>query len=131
MPAYSFKERFVPMILNGEKTQTIRTKRKHQAKAGDPLYLFYGMRTKFCKRLLNTTCTAVKKIEIKRTGSVYINGRKLTILEKDTLAYNDGFRNEHMPETKANCFQVMFRWWKQTHALPFIGDIIYWQKQTA
>lgn len=114
------------MILSGEKKQTIRNKRKGQAKPGDPLYLFYGMRTKWCKRLKNTICTNVKEIQIKRTGSVYIGGRKLTILEKDTLAYNDGFRNENMPGTTANCFQTMFRWWKMTHTLPFKGDIIYW-----
>jgi len=127
MPAYSFKERFVPLILSGEKKQTIRNKRKGQAKPGNPLYLFYGMRTKWCKRLLDTTCTAVKSIEIKRTGSVYINGRKLTNMEKNILAYDDGFRHEDdLLRGYGGCFQIMLRWWKQTHELPFKGDIIYW-----
>jgi len=129
MPAYSFKERFVPLILSGAKKQTIRKKRKGQAKPGDPLYLFYGMRTKWCKRLLNTTCTSVRTIVIKRTGSVYINGRKLTEIEKDELAYNDGFSPETLQDVRINkkgCFALMFRWWNQTHELPFKGDIIYW-----
>ena len=129
MPAYSFKERFVPLIQDGSKRQTIRSKRKYQAKKGDKLYLYFGMRTKWCKKIKESVCTGVGTIEIKKTGSVYINGRKLTKLEKDTLAYNDGFRNEtckENPETHSNCFQVMFRWWKMTHSLPFKGDVIYW-----
>ena len=126
MPAYSFKERFVPLIKSGEKRQTIRSKRKYQAKPGDPLYLFYGMRTKFCTRILDTVCKATKEIEIKRTGSVYVNGRKITEHEKDHLAYNDGFRHSDEPKQRSCCFQLMFRWWKQTNGLPFKGDIIYW-----
>ena len=127
MPAYSFKERFVPLILSGEKKQTIRNKRKGQAKPGDPLYLFYGMRTKWCKRLLNTTCRDVKEIIITKNGFVYVDGKKLTIMQKDRLAYDDGFRNEEsIFNTPSNCFKTMLRWWKQTHDLPFKGDIIYW-----
>lgn len=128
MPAYSFKERFVPLILDDTKKQTIRQKRKKgQVKPGDTLYLYFGLRTKWAKKLKEVTCTAVRKIDIKRNGSVYINGRKLTKLEKDALAYNDGFRNDELlPGSAANCFRIMFRWWNQTHSLPFTGDIIYW-----
>src|SRR5678815_1735558 len=120
MPAYSFKERFVPMILDKTKRQTIRKKRKGQAKPGSTVYLYFGMRTKWCRKLGEEKCTAVRDIVIKRNGSVFVNGRKLTNLEKDTLAYNDGFRNDTCtdnPDTHANCFKVMFRWWNQTHSL--------------
>lgn len=129
MPAYSFKERFIPLIKSGEKKQTIRSKRKCQAKPGDTLYLYFGMRTKWCTKILETTCIAVSPIEIKKNGSVYIGGAKLNDLDKDMLAYHDGFRPDSLQDIRVNkkgCFNVMFRWWRQTHALPFKGDIIYW-----
>ncbi len=53
MPAYSFKERFVPFILDGTKTQTVRSRRRHPAKPGDTLYLYSGLRTKYCKNWLS------------------------------------------------------------------------------
>lgn len=114
------------MILDKSKRQTIRNKRKGQAKKGDTVYLYFGMRTKWCKKLGEEICTATKEIVIKRTGAVYINGRKLTDREKDVLAWNDGFRHSDEPNQKSCCFQLMLRWWKQTHSLPFVGDIIYW-----
>lgn len=126
MPAYSFKERFVPLIKSGEKKQTIRSKRKYQAKPGDTLYLYYGLRTKFCKKIKETICTGVADIKILANGNVYVDGYKLTNPELDFLAFNDGFRHEDDPKNKKGCFEIMLRWWRQTHELPFIGDIIYW-----
>jgi hypothetical protein len=116
MPAYSFKERFIPLIKSGAKKQTIRGKRKNQAKPGDKLYLFYGMRTKFCMRILETRCTAVKSIIIYKRGSVYINGKQQNDDQREKLAIADGFEN----------YETMLRWWKLTNELPFKGDIIYW-----
>lgn len=131
MPAYSFKERFVPLILDGSKRQTIRKKRKGQAKPGSTLYLYFGMRTKWCRKLKETPCVDVKEIVITQDGKIFVGGKKLTWSQRDVLAYNDGFRNgddgmfPDYCETKG-CFDIMFRWWSQTHELPFIGDIIYW-----
>lgn len=118
MPAYSFKERFVPLIKSGDKRQTIRNKRKGQAKAGDNLYLFYGMRTKYCYRILDTICTGAAEIIITANGKVKVGKKWLTQQQREALAKNDGFES----------FDVMMRWWKQTHKdkWPFIGDIIYW-----
>jgi hypothetical protein len=124
MPAYSFKERFVPMILDGSKRQTIRNKRKAQAKPGSTLYLYFGMRTKWCTKLKETTCRQVEEIIIKKDGTVTVDNKKLSPWQKDCLAYSDGFRNEQGGSRGA--FDVMFRWWNQTHSLPFKGDIIYW-----
>jgi len=127
MPAYSFKERFVPMILDKTKRQTIRKKRKGQAKPGSTLYLYFGLRTKWCKKLGEEICTDVKEIIITKEGYVYVGGTKLTHAEKDQLAFLDGFRNEgSLWMTPEHCFDIMFRWWNQTHSLPFKGDIIYW-----
>jgi hypothetical protein len=65
MPAYSFKERFVPMVVDGSKPHTVRSRRKYPAKVGDNVSLFFGMRTKWCKRLRDETCL--------KTCSIFIN----------------------------------------------------------
>lgn len=126
MPAYSFKERFIPLIKSGEKKQTIRAKRKHQAKKGDVLYLYFGMRTKWCMKIKETICTDVRSIAISKKGVVKVGGKRLSLDEKIQLAYADGFRWEKEGKSSIDAWEVMFRWWNQTHSLPFKGDIIYW-----
>ncbi len=44
MGLYNFKARFVPFVLDGSKTHTIRAKRRYPAKPGDTLYLYTGLR---------------------------------------------------------------------------------------
>jgi len=152
MPAYSFQERFVPWVKDGSKSQTIRSRRKKGfAKKGDTLYLYYAMRTKYCKKLKEATCKKADTIVISNSGIIIISGRMadfavgatidllkkgisinriappLTSAERNQLAWADGFRPDG--STKKNpkgCFALMLRWWKQTHELPFVGDIIYW-----
>jgi hypothetical protein len=129
MPAYSFKELFVPFILDGSKNQTIRTERKHQAKAGDNVYLYYAMRTKYCTFLMQAICKETLKILITRSGQVMIGERLLTLDEKNFLAWQDGFRPDGATaENPFGAFDLMLRWWRQTHELPFKGEIIYWHK---
>lgn len=72
MPAYSFKERFVPMVLDGSKPHTIRNRRKNPARVGDPLYLYFGMRTKWCRKLREETCLKTGSILITQGGRVYL-----------------------------------------------------------
>ncbi len=150
MPAYSFQERFVPMVKDGTKTHTIRARRnKGFAKPGDTLYLYYGMRTKFCTKLREEICVDVKTIFIKKNGDVFLyderltdyqvdllrngkykkKGKQLTPGEKMTLAHRDGFRVGNM--ISPECFDLMLRFWSATHQLPFIGDIIYWNLGTS
>jgi hypothetical protein len=116
MPAYSFKEMFVHLVLNGKKTQTIRKKRKYSVKAGDILYLYFGLRTKWCRKLKEVKCKKVDVIQIHKSGVVAVNGVPLNCKEKEKLAEADGFPN----------FSTMLVWWQQTHQLPFEGNIIYW-----
>lgn len=116
MPAYSFQKRFVPMVLDRTKRQTIRAKRKYQVKVGDTLYLYQGLRTKSCKKLSQEVCTDVKDIMILVTG-VYVEGKLLLEDEEyDALARADGFKD----------FDEMFDWFSKTHGGLFKGDIIYW-----
>jgi hypothetical protein len=149
MPAYSFQERFVPFVKDGSKNHTIRKRRaKGFAKKGDTLYLYYGMRTKHCMKLREELCTDARTILITKHGvSIYavrldhreyelLLNRKLrhrvheslTIRQGNMLAWRDGFRPEGSTINFCDgSYELMLRWWKQTHELPFIGDIIYWQ----
>jgi hypothetical protein len=159
MPAYSFKERFVPFVLDGTKPHTIRNFRKHPVFRGNVLYLYYGMRTKHCRKLRQEICTNSQTIAIGSTGTVLIldrpfisekersrlkilmqnrgfrvtdelwgiAGRSLNELEKDQLAWRDGFRPDGTSfEQPTGSFDLMLRFWKSTHELPFVGNIIHW-----
>lgn len=117
MPAYSFKEQFIELIKSGVKAQTIRGKRKHQAKKGDTLYLYYGMRTKWCTKIGEAVCRRADDITISERGSVFVNGEKLDANGTHSLAKNDGFED----------FNEMYLFWVKNNSLPFHGDIIYWE----
>jgi hypothetical protein len=125
MAALSFKGRFAELIVEGKKTQTIRNFRKHPIKVGERLYLYYAMRTKFCKKLKEAICGSVDKITI-RKKSILIHhpekSKRLKITEKEKLdrfAVADGFKD----------FEEMQRWWTLTHGpkcFPFTGQLISW-----
>lgn len=156
MPAYSFRERFVPFVIDGSKPHTIRSRRpKGAAKKGDTLYLYYGMRTKHCTKLREETCTKAPTIiidredifildrrledhEIQLVGdelivdvlAIEMHAAKLTPLERNILAWHDGFRPDGTSlKSPEGCYDLMMRFWKQTHELPFVGHIIYWDPQ--
>lgn len=155
MPAYSFQQRFVPMVLEGSKRHTIRKRRKYAPKKGDNLQLYYGMRTKWCKKLRVDVCTDVKSILIainSNTGDPVlvlfdrrlrddefemIDGKivlhtdvKKTAIEpdeRDRFAWADGFRPDgSTANNPAGAWHLMIRWWSKTHDLPFLGDWIAW-----
>jgi hypothetical protein len=128
MPAYSFKERFVPMILDGSKCQTIRANRKGRqghAKPGDTVYLYFGMRTKWCRKLGEGICSQIDPIKI-TDGGIYIAGMPDNFT--DMFAWLDGFRPEGSTFVKSEgSFELILRFWRQTHSLPFEGTIIHWE----
>ncbi len=147
MPAYSFQERFVPFVSEGSKTHTIRQRRlKGFAKPGDSLYLYFGMRTKWCKKLREEICTNTRTIAITKAGNILLFKKRLDNIpdtwgklytephhllnedERNLLAWNDGFRPDGSSLINpAGCSDLMLRFWSKTHDLPFIGDIIYWE----
>lgn len=129
MPSLSYKGRFVEFVEAGLqprrkkgvriKRQTIRQLRKVPFKKGDTLYHFYGLRTKFTRRLGTSIC--------KNAPGITINHRVIIIGMKeikspaalDKFAYADGFEN----------WEQMKRWWIQTHGpkcFPFNGQLITW-----
>jgi len=134
MPAYSFKERFCPWVIEGSKTHTVRDLRKGRqghAKPGDTVYLYYGMRTKYCRKLGEGICTKVENITIS-SDSITIDGRKLSWDEMIRFAWKDGFRAEGTTENEpGDAWTAMRRFWKENHGLdaehPWMGVVIHWQ----
>jgi hypothetical protein len=150
MPAYSFKEQFVPMVMDGSKPGTIRSFRKYAPRVGQLAHLFFGMRTKFCKKL-RTPSPPIREVVcvlITVNGSLYVidtnwldedarervKGLDFRTFRfwaavpafKDALAWQDGFRHADDPMRKTGCFDMMIKFWEQTHELPFVGNYILW-----
>lgn len=128
MAIYSFQERFISWILDLSKRHTIRKKRKYPPKPGDKIYLYFGLRTKWCKKIGEATCDSTKEIIFTEMGNVFINGKRLNQSQKDFLAWMDGFRPALSSALNPiGSFKMMFRFWKVHHQLPFTGEITYWR----
>lgn len=115
MGIYNFQSRFVPKILSGEKTHTIRSVRANPDRPGNLLHLFTGLRQKGAKLLMRVPCVKVEEIEITPLG-VKIDDVVLDASEEEALARRDGFAN----------FAEMMSFWEDR--LPFRGHIIHWRK---
>lgn len=133
MPALNFKTKFVPLILDETKQQTIRAVRKDNrphCKVGDTLKLYAGMRTK--------DCTLIKEVTVIENSPIKICEDSITLphielwwkmsscnchdtqdsLMMDSFAKADGFEN----------WIEMRDWFEETHGLPFTGTLIKWRK---
>lgn len=134
MPALNSKKQFVPKILSKEKRQTIRAFRKdgRDPKPGDTLYLYCGMRTKQCKKLLEVTCKSVQKIRIEanrfRITNIFLEIYRPPIYSYryslnwgsiSDLAIKDGFDN-------TTEFFEFFNKYHHVETTPFEGLLIKW-----
>ncbi|HLG35546.1 MAG TPA: ASCH domain-containing protein [Bacteroidia bacterium] len=117
MPALNFQERFALQVQNGTKRQTIRKRRKRPIKIGDKLFLYTGMRTKSCVKLGEGVCIETVPVTIHNTCLMLYN-RAVPGIEAHRLAHNDGFES----------LDMMLRWFRKTHGLPFKGQIIFWRQ---
>src|SRR3954469_9461421 len=135
MPAYSFQERFIPFIIDESKDHTVRAERagrSRHARPGETVYLYYGMRTKWCRKIGEATCVATRPIYICEKG-IFFPGLSGALYEpsqqgRDLFAWKDGFRPEGSTlDNPAGAFELMIRFWRQTHELPFQGVVIYWK----
>lgn len=119
MPAYSFQKQFVPAVESGEKTHTIRSKRKARPKAGQRFVGYYAMRTKQCRKLIDSTITKVRDIRIIESSLhvrfVTVDDVTLCEDECEQLAVRDGFKD----------FATMMTFWDGR--TPFDGDLIHWK----
>ena len=120
MPLLGYKKQFAHLVESGEKRQTIRAMRKRPFKVGDRLYHYFGLRTKQCRKLLESDCIAADDIIIYEKGDVYINGRCLYESAKESFAHADGFRSP------GHLWEQMLVFFKSVHGLPFKGQLIKW-----
>lgn len=114
--------RFVPLILDGRKTQTIRPIRKRPIWPGDILDLrqwaglpYRSKQAKICEKV----CSDYDPFCIFWGFRIVINGSEIGVLENyNFLARKDGFVD----------IKDMKEWFNKTHKLPFQGTIIYWKE---
>lgn len=86
MVAYSFNSRFRAAILSGRKRQTIRAGRKRDARPGEPIQLYTGMRTRHCALIAVAICAIVEPIRMRLRPA----GREPCMVETpSTLSYSD------------------------------------------
>src|SRR5579859_5085717 len=135
MGLYNFQKRFVPFILDGRKTHTIRATRMNPDKPGNMLHLYTGLRLRRvkgksqAKLLMRVPCVKVEEIRITQPTPVAeqklphqltiveIDGNALDRAELEELAKRDGFCD----------FADMMSFWKGR--LPFEGQIIHWKRR--
>lgn len=131
MPSLNFKKEFVPGILAmldknykkrtgiKPKTTTIRAKRKRPIKKGDRLFLYSGLRTKYCKKLGETDCLKAEEFTITEIQDekllIVLDGTLLTEREVQKIAVTDGFHN----------WQEFVCWFRKNHGFPFEGQRIH------
>lgn len=120
MPAYNFKDRFVPLIQAGLKTTTIRQRRKQRlTRVGDQLFLFNRMRSNRCRLIKDTECVKLTPIKI-HTGparAVWLDGKRLSFGEQHVLALCDGFGSA----------MEFFLFFKENYGPGFQGELIEWK----
>lgn len=134
MPSLSFQKQFVPGIramLDKDyatrlkikpKTTTIRSTRKRPFKKGDKLFLFSGLRTKYCHKLGEVICLKTESIEIYEFpfgpfNSIMfkIDGSTLSKSQIQNIAFGDGFEKS----------EDMIDWFRKNHGFPFTGQRIH------
>jgi hypothetical protein len=125
-----FKRRFVPLVEEGSKTHTIRSKRKRAPRAGEICHCYVDPRQKTMRLLGRWPCILVEDISIEADGTVagvmvVVNGSVLDEDERNLLAWRDGFRPTGSSERDpGQAFTAMLEFWRRR--LPFYGDIIHW-----
>jgi hypothetical protein len=115
MGLLNFKKQFAKLIIEGKKHQTIRQARKHPIKKGDTLFLYTGLRTKYCKKIGEVICKEVQEIKITK-NAIYVDGVMQGSLLCEIMARDDGF----------STFAMMQEFFKNQYELPFFGVLIKW-----
>lgn len=116
MVALNFMKQFVSDIESGKKRQTIRENTK--AKSGCYLQLYYGQRTKQCRKLGDAICISVQKVVIMATGVQQQGSTFCAGYQAEAFAQADGFK------TYAEMWDF-FKGRANEHG-EFIGFLIRW-----
>jgi hypothetical protein len=121
-----FKPQFKGKIINGQKIHTIRKDYPGRWKAGNVIHFATGIRTKDYNQFWYGYCKSVQDIVMIRDYSqgnspiifnVLINNKKLSSLEIEDLARNDGFED--------NLIEFI-NWFLPEPKWIFKGKIIHW-----
>lgn len=94
MPQLGFKQQFVAKVMTEEKPFTLRALRKdgHDARPGQVLYLFIGLRTKKCRKFGEKLCRFAVTINLSwRSISIPTIGALNTDSELMKFSRLDGF----------------------------------------
>lgn len=133
MVAYSFKAQFAEPIATLQKRQTVRGNRARHARPGEPVQLYSGMRTKYCRKLLDRDpiCLDVRPIRLildtrheDVITSIWIDGTYLDADDMEAFAVADGF-GAALADGWA--LRRMGQFWRRTHEWDnFSGVVIRW-----
>ena len=125
MPLIGFKKQFALLVEEGIKRQTIRAKRRdgRNPHAGEKLYLYAGLRTKQCRKLMEARCVSVDEIVVTITG-ICLSGKWLIKEEAIKIAWAEGVKT----------YEEFFRVCEKNHllmvgterGLGFWGLLIKW-----
>lgn len=137
MVAYSFKQQFVSQIEAGVKRSTLRGPRKRHARQGEPVQLYYAMRTKHCRKIITPdpicSATQIAELRIDRDAEELITFLSLDARPQndfyiERFAVGDGFGGRDVSARRA-----MGEFWLKEHLAPeektlrFIGMVIRWR----
>ncbi len=127
MPAYNFKKQFVQAVESGQKTITIRQTLRGAAR-GKTAHLYYGLRTKQCRKLGEGVIEFAVPIKFCETSTgklVALVGTEQSSTHRahlqcdglERLAADDGF----------DSVKAMHAFFKEQYTLPFEGFVIAWK----
>ena len=122
MVAYSFRARFRAPILAGTQCQTIRADRTRQARPGEQVQLYTGMRTRQCRIIGRAVCTISSPVTI-GVADGWVDdgcGRMTDPYFLDAFAHLDGFVG----------WTAMATFWQREHpdVALFSGVLIRWRE---
>lgn len=111
MPSFSFEPQFAPLILTGEKRQTIRASRR--CDPGATMHLFTGLRTKACIKIAIRPCIVVDRVEMGPNGIKF--GDPSLHPDEDTFARLDGFED----------YAEMHRWFVSRYESAWVSGFVH------
>lgn len=136
MVAYNFQKQFADAIQSAQKRQTVRAIRKNgHARIGEKLQLYTGLRTKACRKLIDSDaiCTSVDEVEIhiKTTAEIekiIVGKKELNNQEIEEFAAADGFK----ASAGYSARDAMATFFQKCHGNGiFRGNVIRWEVNKA
>jgi hypothetical protein len=130
MHAYSFKPRFIPLIIAGKKTQLIKSGRARNAQPGDTLRFYTSMRAGNSQLIGVAECLGVEPVQIDLdNGRIEYpaTGSAITLqAELDAFAESEGFPG-------FNHADGMVPYWREKQPMtPIIsGFVVRWHNFVA